>query len=158
MSYSDESTNTALRCTVPNVEGPWPASTDYWLDKRVVVTGGGGFLGSNVVKFVRARGCRDVFVPRSRDYDLRREAAVVRLFADSRPDVVIHLAAVVGGIGSNRLNPGRFFYENLMMGVQLMEQARLAAVQKFVSIGTVCSYPNMRQCRSGRTICGTDTR
>ena len=133
--------NSALRCTVANVEGPWPASTDYWLDKRVVVTGGGGFLGSNVVKFVRARGCRDVFVPRSRDYDLRREADVVRLFEDSRPDVVIHLAAVVGGIGSNRLNPGRFFYENLMMGVQLMEQARLAAVQKFVSIGTVCSYP-----------------
>jgi GDP-L-fucose synthase len=118
---------------------PWPA--DYWRDKRVLVTGGAGFVGSYVVELLRARGCRDPFVPRSHEYDLRRESAVVRLLEHVRPDVVIHLAAVVGGIGANRENPGRFFYENLMMGVQLIEQSRLAGVKKFVTVGTVCSYP-----------------
>jgi GDP-L-fucose synthase len=118
---------------------PWPAG--YWRDKRVLVTGGAGFLGSYVVELLRARGCRDPFVPRSHEYDLRRESAVVRLLEHVRPDVVIHLAAVVGGIGANRENPGRFFYENLMMGVQLIEQSRLAGVKKFVIVGTVCSYP-----------------
>jgi GDP-L-fucose synthase len=117
----------------------WPA--DYWRDKRALVTGGAGFLGSYVVELLGARGCRDPFIPRSHEYDLRREHAVVRLLERVRPDVVIHLAAVVGGIGANRANPGRFFYENLMMGVQLMEQARLFGVHKFVTVGTVCSYP-----------------
>jgi GDP-L-fucose synthase len=119
--------------------GSWP--TDFWRNKRVVVTGGGGFLGSCVLEFLKERGCLSPHVPRSRDYDLRRESDIVRLLGQSHPDVVFHLAAVVGGIGANRENPGRFFYENLMMGVQLMEQCRRFGVKKFVTVGTVCSYP-----------------
>jgi GDP-L-fucose synthase len=106
-----------------------------------MVTGGGGFLGQAVVARLHAAGARDVFVPRSRDYDLREGDAIDRALADGSPDVVIHLAAVVGGIGANRENPGRFFYENAVMGVQLMERSRLRGVSKFVQIGTVCSYP-----------------
>ena len=113
----------------------------FWSDRRVVVTGGAGFLGSCVVQALRQRGCPPPFVPRSREYDLRKESDIVRMLKDARPDLVIHLAAVVGGIGANRENPGRFFYDNLMMGVQLIEQARLSRVAKFVAIGTVCSYP-----------------
>jgi GDP-L-fucose synthase len=113
----------------------------YWRTKRVVVTGGAGFLGSFVVTRLKAMGCADVFVPRKREFDLRHEAGIARLMDASRPDVIIHLAAVVGGIGANRENPGRFFYENLAMGVHLMEKARIAGVGKFVSIGTICSYP-----------------
>jgi GDP-L-fucose synthase len=109
--------------------------------KRVAVTGGGGFLGSVVVAKLRARGCEDVYVVRKRDYDLVRGADVERLYADARPEVVIHLAAVVGGIGANRENPGRYFYENIMMGVQLIEAARLSGVEKFVQVGTICAYP-----------------
>lgn len=114
---------------------------DFWPERRVAVTGGGGFLGSAVVARLREQGCGHVFVVRSKDYDLRREEAIIRMLGDARPDLVIHLAAVVGGIGANRDNPGRFFYDNLIMGAQLMEQARLAAVAKLVAIGTVCSYP-----------------
>src|SRR4030095_12881062 len=124
---------------MPAPSSEWPA--DFWRDKRVVVTGGAGFFGSAVVKARRERGYATPFAPRSRDYDLRREADIVRLFDKSRPDVIIHLAAVAGGIGANRENPGRFFYDNLMMGVQLLEQARHFGVTKFVTIGTVCSYP-----------------
>src|SRR5271154_4208920 len=109
--------------------------------KRVAVTGGAGFLGGHVVAELRRAGCAEVFVPRSRDYDLRRADAVARMYADARPEVVIHLAATVGGIGANRENPGRFFYENLVMGVELMEQARRSGVDKFVAVGTVCAYP-----------------
>ena len=115
--------------------------TDFWRDRRVMVTGGAGFLGSHVVAQLREAGATEVFVPRSADYDLRTADGVTRALADGRPDLVIHLAAVVGGIGANRENPGRFFYENAIMGIQLMEQARLAGVAKFVQIGTVCSYP-----------------
>ena len=109
--------------------------------KRIAVTGGGGFLGRVVVAKLRGRGCQDVFVVRKRDYDLVRGADVERLYADARPEVVIHLAAVVGGIGANRENPGRYFYENLMMGAQLIEAARLNGVEKFVQVGTICAYP-----------------
>ena len=111
--------------------------------KRVVVTGGSGFLGRHVVEALRSRGCAQVAVPRKADYDLTRESAVQRLYADQRPDVVIHLAAVVGGIGANRESPGRFFYENVMMGALVLEQARLAGVSKFVGVGTICAYPKL---------------
>lgn len=113
----------------------------FWSNRRVTVTGGGGFLGKAVVNGLRAAGATDVFVPRSAVYDLTTLDGVNRALADGRPDLVIHLAAVVGGIGANRDNPGRFFYENAIMGIQLMEESRLAGVSKFVQIGTVCSYP-----------------
>jgi GDP-L-fucose synthase len=106
-----------------------------------MVTGGAGFLGSAVVRRLVDAGAVEVFVPRVEDYDLRKLVDIDRALADARPDLVIHLAAVVGGIGANRQNPGRFFYENAIMGLELMEQARLAGVAKFVGIGTVCSYP-----------------
>ncbi|MBE9515287.1 MAG: GDP-L-fucose synthase, partial [Chloroflexi bacterium] len=108
---------------------------------RVVVTGGAGFLGTYVIRRLEERGCRQIFVPRSRDCDLVRAEAVQKLYADAKPDIVVHLAARVGGIGANMRNPGSFFYQNLMMGVQLMEQARLHGIEKFVAIGTVCAYP-----------------
>jgi GDP-L-fucose synthase len=107
---------------------------------RVTVTGGAGFLGSYTVQRLKEQGAQ-VFVPRSRDYDLVDPSAACRLLRDSQPQIVIHLAARVGGIGANRANPGRFFYENLMMGAQLMEESRRAAVEKFVAVGTVCAYP-----------------
>ena len=113
----------------------------FWAERRVMVTGGGGFLGTAVVGRLRASGAGEVFVPRSHDYDLRTRDGVDRALADGRPDLVIHLAAVVGGIGANRENPGRFFYENAIMGIELMERSRLAGVGKFVQVGTVCSYP-----------------
>jgi GDP-L-fucose synthase len=112
-----------------------------WTDKRVVVTGGAGFLGSFVVEKLRERGCRSVIVPRSKEYDLRERDAIVRLLRESKPHIIIHLAAVVGGIGANRANPGRFFYDNAIMGIQLMECARQYNVEKFVAIGTICAYP-----------------
>ena len=109
--------------------------------KRVTVTGGSGFLGKHLVRALEARGCEDVFVPRRSDYDLTHEDAIAALYRDARPDVVLHLAAVVGGIGANRENPGRFLYENLVMGTLLMEHARRQDVEKFVAVGTICSYP-----------------
>jgi GDP-L-fucose synthase len=106
-----------------------------------VVTGGAGFLGSAVVKCLRSRGYEKIFVPRSKEYDLRDQAAITRLYQDFRPTVIIHLAAVVGGIGANRDNPGRFFYDNAIMGIQLMEYGRKFEVAKFVAVGTICAYP-----------------
>src|SRR6266542_4144116 len=111
--------------------------------ERVVVTGGAGFLVSYVVEKLRERGVENLFVPRSKDYDLVRAENIRRLYDDANPDLVIHLAAVVGGIGANRANPGRYFYDNLMMGVQLMEGARLRGVRKFVALGTICAYPEL---------------
>lgn len=119
----------------------------YWENKTVIVTGGAGFLGSNVVNSLRARGCNDIIIPRSREYDLTQMDAVKRLYnaADrptmKHPIVVIHLAAVVGGIGANRDNPGKFFYDNLMMGTQMIEVGRQVGIEKFVCVGTVCAYP-----------------
>jgi GDP-L-fucose synthase len=109
--------------------------------ERIAITGGSGFLGSHVLSALRARGCSDLVVPRKKDYDLTREADVRRFFHDYHPDIVIHLAAVVGGIGANRENPGRFFYDNLMMGALTMEHGRQNGVKKYVAIGTICSYP-----------------
>jgi len=113
-----------------------------WLaTKRLLVTGGAGFLGRHVVKKLEQRGCRELFIPRSKDYDLVDNEAVKRLYRETKPEIVIHLAAVVGGIGANRENPGKFFYDNLMMGMQMMEQGRILGVEKFVTIGTICAYP-----------------
>ena len=117
-------------------------STGFFQDRRVTVTGGAGFLGGFVVEQLRAKGA-EVFVPRSRDYDLVDRAACRRLLADARPDLVLHLAARVGGIGANRANPGRFLFDNLMMGAQMIEECRLARVPKLVAVSTVCAYPKL---------------
>jgi len=112
--------------------------------KRVVVTGGAGFLGSFVVEKLRERDwVSEVFVPRSRDYDLREKEAVIRMYKHARPDIVIHLAGVVGGIGANRARPAEFFYDNLLMGTHLLHESWRAGVQKFVTVGTVCAYPRL---------------
>lgn len=114
-----------------------------WKNVRVCVTGGAGFLGSFVIERLRAAGVADerIFVPRRARYDLTREADVVRLYDDARPDVVLHLAAEVGGIGANRDNPGRFFFANMAMGLHLIEHARQRGLRKFVQVGTICAYP-----------------
>jgi GDP-L-fucose synthase len=115
--------------------------SSFWGKRTVAVTGGAGFLGSYVVEKLKQRGVRKVMVPRKAEYDLRQMAAVERMYSDLRPDLVIHLAAVVGGIGANQERPGEFFYDNLIMGAQLMEIGRQRGIEKFVSIGTVCAYP-----------------
>ena len=113
----------------------------FWETRRVVVTGGHGFLGSFVVDKLRAAGAKEVVVPRSDKHDLRLQTEALRLYTDTRPDIVIHLAAVVGGIGANRENPGRFFYDNAIMGLNVIEAARITGIEKFVCAGTICSYP-----------------
>src|ERR1019366_8581991 len=118
-----------------------PAGGFSLAGKRVVVTGGAGFLGAPVCRLLEQRGARDVIVPRKAEFDLLDPGAVRSLFDRARPDVVVHLAAEVGGIGANLDSPGRFFYANMAMGLHVTEQARLAGVQKFVQVGTVCSYP-----------------
>jgi GDP-L-fucose synthase len=114
----------------------------FWKRQKVVVTGGAGFLGKHVVAALRARGV-DPVIPRSADYDLRTEQAIVRLYRQAEPTLVIHLAASVGGIGANQRHPGKFFYDNAVMGVQMIEHARREGIEKFVTIGTVCAYPKV---------------
>jgi len=113
----------------------------FFENRRVVVTGGAGFLGGYVTERLQKRGCKNILVPKIEDYDLVSINDINRMYDDMKPDIVIHLAAVVGGIGANREHPGEFFYKNLMMGVQLIEQGRLRNIEKFVAIGTVCAYP-----------------
>ena len=113
----------------------------FFEKRRIVVTGGAGFLGRFVTAGLKKRGCKNILVPKIEDYDLVRLDCINRMYDDMKPDIVIHLAAVVGGIGANREHPGEFFYKNLMMGVQLIEQARLRKIEKFVAIGTICAYP-----------------
>ena len=114
---------------------------DFWEDKRVIVTGGAGFLVSYVVEKLKDRECKDIFIPLIENYDLTKEKNIIRLYKDYTANIVIHLAAVVGGIGANRENPGKFFYDNIVMGAMLMEYARQFEVDKFVAIGTICAYP-----------------
>ncbi|MFH0774308.1 MAG: GDP-L-fucose synthase [bacterium] len=117
----------------------------FWKDKRVIVTGGAGFLGSYITEKLKERGCCEILIPRRRDYDLVREADVERLYKDAKADIVIHLAAVVGGIGANLENPGKFLYENLVMGAMMIEYARRNNIKKFTAIGTICAYPKFTQ-------------
>jgi GDP-L-fucose synthase len=119
----------------------WPDSEKFWAGKCVAVTGGAGFLGSFVVQKLKERGAAEIFVPRSKEYDLTTEEAIRRMYQDTKPKVVIHLAARVGGICANRANPGKFFYDNLVMGAMLMEYAHRFEVEKFVAVGTICAYP-----------------
>src|SRR3984957_8106896 len=113
----------------------------FWENRRVVLSGGNGFLGSFVVENLRAAGCLGIVTPHSQEYDLREKSEALRLYTELRPDIFIHLAAVVGGIGANRANPGRFFYDNAVMGINAIEAGRIAGVEKFVCAGTICSYP-----------------
>ena len=123
------------------MQAPWPDSRAFWRDKRVIVTGGSGFLGSYVVEKLTARGADQIVVPRRSVYDLRVLDHIRRLLDDVKPDIVIHLAARVGGIGANRDHPAEFFYDNLMMGVPLLHESWVAGVEKFVAVGTICCYP-----------------
>ena len=115
--------------------------SDFWTSRRVCVTGGAGFLGSFILEKLKARGAREVFVPLIEEYDLVQPESIHRMLREARPDIILHLAARVGGIGHNRAHPAEFFYDNLMMGAQLMHEAWKAGVEKFVALGTVCAYP-----------------
>jgi GDP-L-fucose synthase len=119
----------------------YPDPKAFWSNRKVCVTGGAGFLGSFVLETLRSRGATEIFIPRIEDYDLTNIVDVRRMLADSLPDIIIHLAALAGGIGANRARPAEFFYKNLMMGVPLMHEAWEQGVQKFVAIGTICAYP-----------------
>lgn len=123
------------------IEKKYPNSKEFWADRRVCVTGGAGFLGSFVQEVLRERGAKDIFIPHIADYDLTKSEGIQRMLTAAKPDVIIHLAALAGGIGANRARPAEFFYQNLMMGVPLMHAAWEQGVEKFVVIGTICAYP-----------------
>lgn len=114
---------------------------NFWENKRVAVTGGDGFLGCHLVRLLEAKEPKSIFVPQIEKYDLRQKEAVIAVYEAAKPDIVIHCAAVVGGIGANRSNPGKFFYDNAIMGIQLIEYARRYTVEKFITLGTICAYP-----------------
>jgi len=124
-------------------ERKWMESREFWCERRVCVTGGAGFLGRKIVLKLQQRGAKDIFVPVIEEYDLTKLEAIQRMLERSRPDVIIHLAAQVGGIGANRARPAEFFYNNLMMGIMLMHQAWQLGVAKFVALGTICAYPKI---------------
>ncbi len=123
------------------MEQNYPDPKEFWTNRRVCVTGGAGFLGSFVQETLRERGAADIFIPHIEDYDLTQQTDIQRMLADAKPDIIIHLAALAGGIGANRARPAEFFYKNLMMGVPLMHTAWERGVEKFVVIGTICAYP-----------------
>lgn len=114
---------------------------EFWEGRKVTVTGGKGFLGTHLIRGLKERGCRNIMIADLPDYDLREKESISKMYEEQKPDIVIHLAAVVGGIGANRENPGRFFYDNAIMGIQLIEYARKTELEKFVCLGTICAYP-----------------
>ncbi|MCK4225939.1 GDP-L-fucose synthase [candidate division WOR-3 bacterium] len=114
---------------------------DFWGERRITVTGGKGFLGKHLIRKLRGRGCANIKIADLPEFDLRKKEDILRMYEEQQPDIVIHLAAVVGGIGANRENPGRFFYDNAIMGIQLIEYAREFDLKKFVCLGTICAYP-----------------
>lgn len=113
----------------------------FWENRRITVTGGKGFLGSYILEKLQQRGCKNISIADLPEYNLTRLPDIKRMYQEQRPDIVIHLAAVVGGIGANRENPGKFFYENAIMGIQLIHEAYLNKIEKFVALGTICAYP-----------------
>ncbi len=113
----------------------------FWSEKRVTVTGGKGFLGTHLIRKLKEKGCKDIMIADLPEYDLRNKEDILKMYEQQKPDIVLHLAAVVGGIGANRENPGKFFYDNAIMGTQLIEYARQKEIEKFVCLGTICAYP-----------------
>ena len=114
---------------------------EFWAGRGVTVTGGKGFLGTHLIRMLKEKGCRDIMIADLPEYDLRNKEDILKMYDEQKPDIVIHLAAVVGGIGANRENPGKFFYDNAVMGSQLIEFARQKEIEKFVCLGTICAYP-----------------
>lgn len=125
----------------PGVERRFTPDRDFWGKRRITVTGGKGFLGMHLIRKLRERGCVNIKIADLPEYDLRERENIIRMYEKQKPDIVIHLAAVVGGIGANRKNPGKFFYDNAIMGIQLIEYARQFEIEKFVCLGTICAYP-----------------